>query len=378
MTRKWLVVGAGLTGATIAERIASVLEEQVTLVERRAHLAGNAHDAVNEYGILVHTYGPHIFHTNSKLVWEYLSRFGSWRPYEHKVLAEIDGRQVPVPINLNSIDLLFSPTDAARLSTQLVARFGLGGRVPILKLLKEPAELGELGAFVYEKVFSGYTFKQWNLTPDQLAPSVTARVPVIVSRDDRYFDDTYQALPVNGYTELVERMLDHRKIEVNLNTEFNVIDAVGRFVIFTGPIDEFFDFRFGPLPYRTMRFQHETVDREWMLRVGTVNYPDVRVPFTRVTEMKRLTGQVARSSTLVYEYPGEHIPGRTEPHYPVPMEATRALYDRYRLLAGGSEGVLFCGRLGEYRYYNMDQAVAAALAVFQKSICGRDVGPRVQ
>jgi UDP-galactopyranose mutase len=368
----WLVVGAGLTGATLAERIASVLGDTVTVVERRSHVGGNAHDAPNEHGVLVHTYGPHIFHTNSDEVWRYLNEFTAWRPYEHHVLGVIDDRRVPVPINLNSIEALFPRERASRLIAMLIERYGLGAKVPVLKMRGEPDELGELAAFVYAKVFLGYTIKQWSLRPEELAPSVTARVPIHVSRDNRYFQDRYQAIPLDGYTAMIQKMLDHPKISLKLGTSYQHVQrlARGARVVFTGPIDEFFDYAYGPLPYRTMRFEPETVQREWALEAGSLNFPDIATPFTRITEMKRLTGQAAAVTTLVREYPEAHVPSVTEPHYPIPTEATRELYARYRALSRTRPNVLFCGRLGEYRYYNMDQAVAAALALFRKEIAG--------
>jgi UDP-galactopyranose mutase len=370
LSAQWIVVGAGLTGATVAERIASVLGEQVLVVERRGHVAGNAHDAMDENGIRVHTYGPHIFHTNSDAVWNYLQRFGTWRPYEHRVVAEIDGKRVPVPFNINSIEALFPSQQAADLIAALVAEFGMEAKVPVLKLIERAGALGELGKYVYAKVFRDYTFKQWALLPEQLAASVTARVPIHISRDDRYFQDTYQATPVDGYTSVVECMLDHPKIEVRLNTDFLAMrdEIDGSRVIFTGPIDEYFDYSLGQLPYRSMRFDRHTVDAEWALPAGSVNFPDGSIPYTRITEMKWLTGQTTPRTTLVYEYPGAHVLGVTEPHYPVPTDDTRTLYAKYRDLAREEAGVFFCGRLGEYRYYNMDQAIAAALALFEKEI----------
>lgn len=370
MTVRWLIVGAGLTGATLAERIATVLGDPVTIIERRSHIAGNAYDAPNAAGILIHNYGPHIFHTNSEAVWQYLQRFSAWRPFELRVLAAIDGRHVPVPFNLTSIDMMFGATEAARLSQLLIDGYGLGTKVPVLKLMGEGGELGALGRFAYEKVFLGYTVKQWSLTPEQLSPSVTARVPIHVSRDDRYFQDRRQAIPAEGYTKLVAAMLDHPNIEVRLNTDF-LADADARKwdrLIFTGPIDEFFGHRFGALPYRTTRFEQETLEQEWGLPSAALNFPDIAVPYTRKTEMKRLTGQIAPVTTIVTEYPGAHVPGETEPHYPVPTDHSRALYACYRALADERPDVLFCGRLGEYRYYNMDQAVAAALALFDNEI----------
>jgi UDP-galactopyranose mutase len=370
MTRRWLIVGAGLTGATLAERIATVLGDPVTVIERRSHIAGNAHDAPNAAGILIHSYGPHIFHTNSEAVWQYLQRFSAWRPFEYRALAAVDGQYVPVPFNLTSIEMLFGAAEAARLTQLLIDGHGLETKVPVLKLMEEGGALGALGRFVYEKVFLGYTVKQWALTPEQLSPSVTARVPIHISRDDRYFQDRYQALPAEGYTRLIAAMLDHPNIAVRLNTDFASLPEreQGERLIFTGPIDEFFGHRYGALPYRTTRFEQETLAQDFALPSPGVNFPDAAVPYTRKTEMKRLTGQVAPVTTIVTEYPGAHVPGATEPHYPVPTDDSRALYARYRALADERKDILFCGRLGDYRYYNMDQAVGAALSLFDNEV----------
>lgn len=371
---EWIIVGAGFTGATLAERIASVRGEKVVVVDRRPHIGGNAYDEFDPAGILVHRYGPHIFHTNSDQVWTYLSRFTEWRPYEHKVLAEIDGRLVPVPFNLNSIDAIFAPDQARRYTELLLESYREGSKVPILKLMREAGpELRELATFIYDKVFANYTLKQWGIPPEDLSPSVTARVPVVVGRDDRYFQDTYQAMPAAGYTALFSRLLDHPKIEMRLGTEYRDLGGAypGARTIYTGPIDEYFGYRFGALPYRSLRFENSTHDRAYFQPAATVNYP-AAPGFTRITEFKHLTGQTADRTTIVHEYPQPHMPGETEPYYPIPRDETQALYDRYYALAAQRDDVLFCGRLGDYKYYNMDQAVGAALALFSKRINGRN------
>lgn len=367
---QWIIVGAGFTGATLAERIATQKGEKVLVVERRGHIAGNAYDHRNAAGVLVHKYGPHIFHTNSKKVWDYLQPFSDWRPYFHRVLASIDGIEAPIPFNLNTMDAVFPRAMAERYGSKLIERFGYGARVPILQLMKEEdEELKFLANFVYEKVFKSYTFKQWELLPDELSPSVTARVPILVSRDDRYFQDAYQAMPAQGYTALFERMLDHDNIHLMLRTDFREVRQLfpGARVIYTGPIDEYFDYCYGPLPYRSLAFRHETVDRAQCQKVGTVNYPNEH-DFTRITEMRHLTGEDLPRSTLIYEYPRAHEVGVNDPYYPIPRDETRVHHERYLKLARERGDVLFCGRLGDYRYYNMDQAVAAALALFEKGI----------
>ena len=366
----WLIVGAGFTGAVLAERIATQLDQSVLVVDRRDHVAGNAYDCP-EHGMLVHRYGPHIFHTNSKRVWDHLSRFTAWRPYFHHVLGMVDGRPVPVPFNLNSILALFPPRMADRLCEALVDRFGFGQKVPILKLrTEEDALLRFLADYVYTNVFEGYTLKQWGTRPEDLSPSVTARVPVFVSRDDRYFQDHYQAMPRDGYTAMFERMLDHPRIGVELNVEFRDARAAApqARVIFTGPIDEYFDYVHGALPYRSLRFERRVEAPAFGLPVGTVNYPN-EFDFTRISDQRYLSGAPEADPLLITEYPEAYVAGLNEPYYPIPNAQTSALLDRY--LASAAElgdRVFFAGRLGDYAYYNMDQACARALALFEKRI----------
>lgn len=375
---KWLIVGAGLTGATLAERIATVLGDPVTVIDKRAHVAGNSHDCPNEHGVLVHKYGPHIFHTNSTKVWDYLSQFTEWRPYAHRVLAELGDQQVPVPFNLTTLRGCFNGAEATKLEQKLVGAYGLGGEVPVLSLIKDPdPALAALGKFIYDKIFYGYTLKQWGRKPEDLDPAVTGRVPVRVSADDRYFTDRHQALPKLGYTSLVNRMLRHQLIEVHLGLSYDVAKEIIEHdrLIFTGPIDEYFDHVLGALPYRSLEFKLNTVP-VYEQAAGTVNFPSPEVPYTRQTDMSWLTGPSGPQATQVTEYPRAHEPGVTEPYYPVPCPESRELYRRYQELADKlGDKVLFAGRLGSYRYYNMDQAVAAALSLFQKKIMGgQDAG----
>lgn len=367
----WIVAGAGFTGATLAERIAAELGQRVLVVDRRDHLAGNAFDGADDNGIVHHRYGPHIFHTNSRKVWDYLSRFTDWRPYHHEVLAVVEGRPVPVPFNLESIAALFPAFMAESLSRRVIGEYGYGRKIPILKMRESgDDEIRFLADYVYRNVFESYTRKQWSLDPDELDPSVTARVPFHASRDPRYFQDVYQAMPRAGYAALFERMLSHPNIELALGTEFD--DARRRHpdarVIFTGPIDEYFDYRHGALPYRSLRFVHRVEEVAFAQPVGTVNYPN-DYDFTRITEMKRLTGQACGRTLLIEEYPEAYEAGRNEPYYPVPTQASRALLEPYLDAARALEGrVWFAGRLGDYAYYNMDQACARALALFEKTL----------
>lgn len=360
----WLISGAGLTGATLAERLATH-GARVLVVDRRPHLAGNAYDEIDAYGHLVHRYGPHIFHTNAERVWAYLSRFTSWRSYEHRVVAEIDDRLVPLPFNLDGIEMLFARDEARRLSRALLDVYGEGARVPMLKLRTSPdRDVRRLADFVYEKVFLGYTRKQWGMTPEELDPSVTGRVPVLVGRDDRYFRDTYQGMPASGYTRLVEAMLDRPKVDVALETDAHDLPAAMHYDrhVYTGPIDAYFDYLEGPLPYRSLDFVWSHHDGALRQPVGTVNHPNAHA-YTRSTEMKHLTGQDIGGSAIVREYPHAYEAGRNDPYYPVPTQANRDLYAKYAALAAAQEDVLFAGRLGDYAYYNMDQAVARALTL---------------
>lgn len=363
MSDDWVVVGAGLAGAVCAERLASLTGCRVLVVERRAHVAGNAYDHDDEHGILVHEYGPHIFHTSDESVWRYLSRFTDWIPYEHRVRASLDGKLVPLPFNLDSLHALFPPARAARIEGKLVAAFGNDARVPVLELRRhEDADLRELAAFVYERVFLTYTRTMWGLPPEQLSPSVTARVPVVAGRDDRYFTDTFQALPAQGYTALVQRMLDRPGITVALGTDGRTAaeGLRGRPVIWTGMIDELLGFRHGRLPYRSLTFRFEHHARESFQPVATVNFPNDPV-CTRVTEFKKLTGQRSPSTTVAWEYPRAYRGEGDEAYYPIPRDENAALYRRYAADARALPGVHLVGRLAEYRYLNMDQVVASAL-----------------
>lgn len=364
----WLIVGAGFTGATVAERLATELNQKVLVIDRRFHIGGNAYDYFDAAGLMVHKYGPHIFHTYSKTVWDYLSRFTEWRPYYHHVLAVVEGKKVPLPFNLNSLASLFPDRYARKLEDLLVRTYGYGRKIPILRLRDHSnPDLRWLADYVYQNVFASYTQKQWELTPEQLNESVTARVPVYVSKDNRYFQDTYQAMPRQGYAELFQRMLSHPNIRLLLNCDYREIEGDIQFkrMLFTGPVDAFFDFRHGRLPYRSLRFEVSTLDQDCHQEVGTVNYPN-EYDFTRITEQKYLTGQRSSKTTLVTEYPSPFIPGVNEPYYPVPQEANDHTYALYRREIESLSGkVLFAGRLADYKYYNMDQAVARALHVFQ-------------
>ena len=366
----WLIIGTGYSACVLAERIATQLGKRVIMVEKRSHIGGNAYDYYNEHGHLVHKYGPHIFHTKSQQVWNYLSQFTQWRPYYHHVLGVVEGKKVPIPFNLNSIYELFSPSYAEKLENLLLSRFGFGKKVPILQLKEIEGDLSFLADYIYENVFLRYTQKQWNLRPEELDNGVTARVPIYISRDNRYFQDPYQAMPQQGYTEMFRRMINHSNIKVLLNTDYREVidDIVFERAICTGPIDAFFDYMHGEMPYRSIDFRFETLDQAQYQEVGTVNYPN-DYDITRITEQKYLTGQVSSKTTLVKEFPQAYMPGRNDPYYPIPRAENRDRLSLYLKEAEKLKGrVLFAGRLGDYKYYNMDQAVIRALGIFEREI----------
>jgi UDP-galactopyranose mutase len=371
MPQDWIIVGAGLVGCTLAEQIATNLNQRVLIVDTRNHVGGNVFDEFDQHGILVHRYGLHAFHTNDARIYSYLSRFTAWRRYEHKVLAEIDRCLVPVPFNLNSLDALFPTKTATLLRTNLLAIYGPGQQIPIFRLCEtRDRSLRRLAEFVYEKLFYGYTVKQWGLAPEQLGPAVMGRVPVRISRDDRYFLDRYQGIPVEGYTAMIQNMLALNRIEVALNTSFESIRGTLRNekVIFTGPIDSYFDYIHGVLPYRTLQFECEHSKEEYLQPVAQINYPNQHA-YTRIIEHKHVSQQTISGTTITREYALTHQPGKTEPYYPIPCDDNSALYRTYAEEAARLQGrVFFAGRLADYKYYNMDQAVARALWLFQHEI----------
>ena len=360
----YLVVGAGFAGSVLAERLASQHGARILLVDRRPHVGGNAYDEPNEAGILYHKYGPHIFHTNSEQVVDYLSQFTSWRPYEHRVRAYVRGQLVPIPINRTTLNLLFD----ANLETDEDAAAYLAARAePVDEITtSQDVVVNAVGRELYELFFRGYTRKQWGLDPSDLDKQVTSRIPTRTNTDDRYFADTFQAMPLEGYTKMFERMLDHPLIDKRLGTDFRDLkeeaDGLADHIIYTGPIDEYFDFRFGRLPYRSLKFDHQTLEREQFQPVAVVNYPSEDVPFTRISEYKHLTGQQSPVTTVTYEYPS----AEGDPYYPIPRPENQELFKRYEALADATDDVTFVGRLATYRYYNMDQIVGQALATFRR------------
>jgi UDP-galactopyranose mutase len=356
----YLVVGAGFAGATIAERLAGHAEKTVLICDKRPHVGGNAYDHYDAAGILVHKYGPHIFHTNSREVYEYLSRFTEWRPYQHRVLASVDGQLLPIPINLDTVNRMYG----TNYTSFELEEFFRSVAVPVEHVrTSEDVIVSKVGRELYEKFFRSYTRKQWGLDPSELDAAVTARVPVRTNRDDRYFTDTYQVMPLHGYTRMFDRMLSHRSIKILLNADYREVAGAipHRHVIFTGPVDEFFEFRFGRLPYRSLDFVFETRNLPVAQPGPVINYPNENA-YTRVTEFKYLTGQEHPKTTLVYEY----AKATGDPYYPVPQPANALVYKKYQDLADATPNVHFLGRLGTYKYYNMDQVVAQALTLYTK------------
>ena len=353
----YVIVGAGFSGSVVAAQMARNFGKRVMLLDRRSHIGGNAYDHHDKHGILVHKYGPHIFHTNSKDVFEYLSLFTKWRDYEHRVLASVEGKLVPIPINLDTVNTLHGLNlgfDEIEAYLEKIAEKRSAIRT------SEDVVLSRVGRDLYEKMFRGYTRKQWGLDPSELDASVTARIPVRTNRDDRYFSDIYQAMPLHGFTRMFENMLDHPNITIALNTDYrDVLKTVNYHeLVYTGPVDEFFDYRFGKLPYRSIRFRHETVNIEKLQPVAVINYPNDH-DYTRVTEFKHLTGQAHSKTSVVYEYPCDG----GDPYYPVPRPENAVTYKKYEALAAQTSGMHFVGRLATYKYYNMDQVVAQALTL---------------
>jgi UDP-galactopyranose mutase len=362
----FLVVGAGYAGTTIAERLARVAGQRVLVIDRRDHIAGNAYDYTDEHGVLVHKYGPHIFHTNAEKVVDYLSRFTEWRPYEHRVVARVDGQLVPIPINRTTINLLYELD--LRTDDEVQAFYDARAESKRFVRTSEDAVVAKVGRELYEKFFRGYTRKQWERDPSELHASVTSRIPTRTSTDDRYFTDWHQAMPADGYTAMFARMLDHPAIDVRLSTDF-FADVRGeisyRHLVYTGPIDVYFDRCFGALPYRSLEFElrnQPTPGGGLVLPAASVNEPSEDVPHTRTTEFRHLTGQAHASSTLAVEYPRSE----GDPYYPIPSAEPKALYKRYEQLAADEPEVTFVGRLARYQYLNMDQVTAQALSTFER------------
>ncbi len=373
-----IIIGSGIAGAAAARVLAEEQGKKVLVLEKKNHIGGNCYDGKDEYGILVHWYGPHIFHTGNEEVYEWLSRFTDWYAFGHEVVARVGDKLLPVPFNLNTLKMVYGEEKAAVLEKKLVDTFGFGARVPILKLREQQdEELRAIADYVYENVFLRYTMKQWGQTPEEIDPAVTGRVPVVISYDNRYFGDKYQGMPLDGFTPMFEKMLDHPNIEVRTNTDAKdalvISEQEGKVlmdgqefcgtVIYTGPVDELFDCRFGRLPYRTLRFDFEHYDQPDYQGHSVVNYT-VSEDYTRITEFKYLTGQKADSTTIVKEYPFAYTGAEGEiPYYAIMNEENNALYQKYADLAAQIPDFHLLGRLAEYKYYNIDAMAAKAIAL---------------
>ncbi len=363
----YLIVGAGFAGCVVAERLASQHGKRVLIVDKRNHIGGNCYDCYDQAGVLIHRYGPHTFHTNDRKVFEYLLQFTEWRYYQHRVQAYVEGKFLPIPINLDTVNELYG----LNLSTLELMEYFVKTREPITEIKSaEDAVVSQVGRELFEKFFKGLTRKHWGIDARELDASVTMRIPVRTNRDDRYFTDRFQGLPKHGYTALFSRMLEHPRISVLLNTDYRSIYNEIRFnqMVFTGPIDEYFDYLHGPLPYRSVNFQFETYPTEelkggFYQQVGTVTYPN-DYDFTRVAEFKHFTGKNHLFTTIVRQYPRE----QGDPYYPIPNEETKVLYRKYWSLAEKLKNVWFIGRLGNYKYYNMDQVVEKALELVEKQL----------
>ena len=384
MNFDYIVVGAGFAGATIAERVANKLNKKVLVIDKRDNIGGNMYDYIDENGILVHKYGPHLFHTNLENVYNYLKGFGDWFFYEHRVLGKVNGKIVPIPFNITSIEKSFDKEKADKLIGILKKEFGTEKKIPILELRKYPdKDINELAEYIYENVFLYYTMKQWGQTPDEIDPNVTNRVPVFISKDDRYFQDKYQFMPKSGYTKIFEKMLDSENIEVRLGVDakevLNVKDNIIYFegqefkgtVIYTGAIDEFFDYEYGSLPYRSLEFEFETINKEYFQPVGTVNYPTKEDKFTRITEFKHMTMEKAKipKTTIMREYPCAYDRKSDKaniPYYPIVNDENMKLYNKYVEKASKIPNFYLIGRLAQYKYFNMDLVINEALKLFEK------------
>ena len=367
----YLIVGAGISGSVLANLIADRLDEEVLIIDRREHIAGNCFDYLaSDENITVHKYGPHIFHTNNKEVWDYLSNFTKWHYFYLKPNVMIEGNRVSLPFTLKTLRELFSQSIAERIENKLITEYGYGVKVPILDFQKsKDKDLNFIGKFVYENVFKNYTIKQWGLKPEEIDASVTARVPIYISNDARYFQDKYQAIPLKGYTKLIENILNHKNIKVRLNTNYKDLskNEIKEFkaVFYTGAIDEYFDYRHGELPYRSLKFDIRTIDKEYYQKSVVTNYPN-DYDFTRITEHKYFLDEKSNNTIISVEYPQAFSLGKNERYYPINNEKNDKLYNKYLRESRKLENVYFFGRLGDYKYYNMDLAVERVFELFEK------------
>lgn len=372
-----VIIGAGFAGAVLAERLASQQNKKVLLVDKRQHVGGNCYDYKDDNGIIVHKYGPHLFHSNLRHVWDYLSQFTEWDIYQHKVLACIDGKPVPIPFNLNTLYEVFPDSMARRMEEKLLDEYEYNSKVPILKLKQSTdKDLQFLADFVYEKIFLHYTMKQWGMKPEEIDGAVTARVPIFIGRDNRYFNDEYQGVPKKGYTDIFNNMLNHPNIKLMLNTSAKEIleltdDKIklmgmpfdGK-VIYTGLLDDLFDYKFGELPYRSVDMRFESISKKDYQEAATVNYPN-NYEFTRITEFKKVHYADVPNTTILKEYPQLYKRGENTPYYPIFTEKNQEMYGKYADEAKKYNQLILVGRLAEYRYYDIDDMVERALQIYE-------------
>ncbi len=364
-----LVVGAGFTGATIAKLVSENLNEKVLVIDKRNHLAGNCYDYKDENNITIHKYGSHIFHTNDQNVWDFVSRFADFNTYMHKVIAVIDGIETTIPFNFNTLYDVFPKSLATRLEKKLLDCFEYNKKIPILKFQEqEDDDLKFLAEYIYEKIFLNYTQKQWGVDPKNICKSVTSRVPVFLSKDNRYFQDKYQGIPLKGYTDLINNMLKDKNINVSLNTEYKDIkDKKYKRIFYTGSIDEFFGYKYGKLPYRSVKFKIETVDQEYYQVNSVVNYP-CNYDFTRIHEYKYYLNEKSNKTVIAKEYSEEFELGKNERYYPIIKDENILLHNKYIEEAKKLDDVYFLGRLGDYKYYDMDKSILRAIELFNKEV----------
>jgi UDP-galactopyranose mutase len=362
---KNLIVGCGFSGATLARKIAEEHNEKVVVIDAKSHVAGNSYDYFDDNNICIHKYGTHIFHTNSKLVWDFLAKFTKWYPYQHKVKGLLDGQYVPIPFNLNSLHQVFPIFLANSLEKRLIEKFGFNKKVPILELRKaNDKDLTFLAEYIYQKIFLEYTIKQWGMEPEEIDIAVSGRVPVYISRDDRYFQDKYQGIPLEGYTKLISNMLDHPDIDVKLSTQFSK-DMEYEKLFYTGSIDEFFEYKLGQLPYRSVKLDFLEFPYSKFQEAAVINYP-CNYDFTRVGEYKWFLNNQSNKTVVSYEYPEAFELGKNERYYPIVTDESQRLYNKYLELAKNMPNIYFLGRLGNYEYYDMDKTIERALTLFEK------------
>ena len=377
-----IIIGAGFAGTVIAERLATQKNKTVLVVEQRRHIGGNCFDEKDDCGILIHRYGPHLFHTDNAEVWNYLSQFTDWTIYNHKVLAMVDGQLVPLPFNLNTLQKLFPPSLAEKFEKTLLTHYNYNEKISISELVKtDDEDLKFLANYINEKIFLHYTEKQWGQSPTSIGSEVTARVPIFVGRDDRYFTDKFQAVPKKGYTEIFRKMLSHKNIKLLLNTNFKEVIELrcGKFyflnqpfdgkIIYTGQIDELFDNKFGELEYRSVDMKFETLEQESFQAAATVNYPN-NYNFTRITEFKKIHPVNSKSTTILREYPQNYICGKNIPYYPIFNAENEMRHKKYFAEASQVKNLILLGRLAEYKYYDMDDVIDNALKIFHKEFEG--------